>query len=99
VNPVSVGRALSDQRLIGWWEATAGSTLIYDALKAANKAPFEFKFGKSARAAIRQCCDCNYAAAYQSGNQSGNQTIKQFTTSASTTRRARTSARSTTSPA
>jgi len=42
VNPVSLGRALSTCELRGWWEATAGSTLIVDALKAANKAPVDF---------------------------------------------------------
>ncbi len=42
VNPVSLGRALSSRELRGWWEATAGSTLLYDVLKAANKSPLDF---------------------------------------------------------
>jgi len=42
VNPVSVGRALANRELIGWWEATAGSTLVFEALKAANKTPIDF---------------------------------------------------------
>ena len=41
VNPVSLGRALSTCELRGHWEATAGSTLVYDALKAANSSPFD----------------------------------------------------------
>jgi len=42
INPVSLGNALSSCELRGYWEATAGSTLIYDALKAGNKAPCDF---------------------------------------------------------
>ena len=42
INPVSLGNALSTGELKGYWEATAGSTLVYDALKAGNRAPFDF---------------------------------------------------------
>ena len=41
INPVSLGNALSTHELKGYWESTAGSTLIFDALKAGNKAPFD----------------------------------------------------------
>ena len=41
INPVSLGNALSSGVLKGYWEATAGSTLIYDALKAGNCGPFD----------------------------------------------------------
>ena len=41
INPVSLGRALSSRELKGYWEATAGSTLVYDALKASNYSPFD----------------------------------------------------------
>ena len=42
INPVSLGRALSNRRISNYWEATAGSTLIFDALKAKNAAPIDF---------------------------------------------------------
>ena len=42
VNPVSLGNALSNQRFGNYWEATAGSTLIYEALKRQNRAPVDF---------------------------------------------------------
>ena len=42
INPVSLGNALSTRELRGYWEATAGSTLIFDALRAANKTPVDF---------------------------------------------------------
>ena len=42
VNPVSLGRALSNGVIRNYWEATAGSTLIFDALKAKNAAPVDF---------------------------------------------------------
>ena len=42
VNPVSLGNALSNQAFGNYWEATAGSTLIFDAIKAANKTPLDF---------------------------------------------------------
>jgi len=42
VNPVSLGNALSNRKFGNYWEATAGSTLIFEALKAANKAPVDF---------------------------------------------------------
>ena len=42
VNPVSFGRALAVNSLGSYWEATAGSTLIFDALKAKNAAPIDF---------------------------------------------------------
>ena len=42
VNPVSLGNALSNSCLGNYWEATAGSTLIFDALKAKNAAPVDF---------------------------------------------------------
>ena len=42
VNPVSLGNALSNMELRNYWEATAGSTLIFDALKAKNAAPVDF---------------------------------------------------------
>jgi len=42
VNPVSFGRALDGKMLLGWWEATAGSTLVFDALRAENKTPIDF---------------------------------------------------------
>ena len=41
VNPVSLGNALSTRELKGYWESTAGSTLIFDALKASNCGPFD----------------------------------------------------------
>ena len=41
INPVSLGNALSSRELKGYWEATAGSTLVYDALKAGNCGPFD----------------------------------------------------------
>ena len=42
VNPVSLGNALSYKAFRNYWEATAGSTLIFDALKAKNAAPVDF---------------------------------------------------------
>lgn len=42
VNPVSLGKALSTRSFGNYWEATAGSTLIYDALKAVNRTPRDF---------------------------------------------------------
>ena len=42
INPVSFGNALSNKVLRNYWEATAGSTLIFDALKAKNAAPIDF---------------------------------------------------------
>ena len=42
INPVSLGNALSNGVVRNYWEATAGSTLIYDALKAKNAAPVDF---------------------------------------------------------
>ena len=42
VNPVSLGRALANGEIRNYWEATAGSTLILDALKAKNAAPVDF---------------------------------------------------------
>ena len=42
VNPVSFGRALANGEIRNYWEATAGSTLIFDALKAKNAAPVDF---------------------------------------------------------
>ena len=42
VNPVSLGRALANGTIRNYWEATAGSTLIFDALKAKNAAPVDF---------------------------------------------------------
>ena len=42
VNPVSLGKALSRREFANYWEATAGSTLIFDALKAKNAAPIDF---------------------------------------------------------
>ena len=41
INPVSLGNALSSGVLKGYWESTAGSTLIFDALKAGNCGPFD----------------------------------------------------------
>ena len=41
INPVSLGNALSTRELRGYWESTAGSTLIFDALKAGNCGPFD----------------------------------------------------------
>jgi len=35
-------RALSNRRFANYWEATAGSMLILDALKAGNKTPVDF---------------------------------------------------------
>ena len=43
INPVSLGRALSNRELGNYWEATAGSTLIFDALKAVGKGPVDFE--------------------------------------------------------
>jgi len=42
VNPVSFGRALANRVFANYWEATAGSTLIFDALKANDKTPVDF---------------------------------------------------------
>ena len=42
INPVSLGKALANKKFANYWEATAGSTLIFDALKACNKAPLDF---------------------------------------------------------
>ena len=42
INPVSLGRALANGVIRNYWEATAGSTLIFDALKAKNAAPVDF---------------------------------------------------------
>ena len=42
VNPVSLGNALSNQAFGNFWDATAGSTLIFDAIKAARKTPLDF---------------------------------------------------------
>ena len=42
VNPVSLGNALANKDFGNYWEATAGSTLIFDALKAKNAAPVDF---------------------------------------------------------
>ena len=42
INPVSLGNALSNKVMRNYWEATAGSTLIFDALRAKNAAPIDF---------------------------------------------------------
>ena len=42
INPVSLGNALSNGVIRNYWESTAGSTLIFDALKAKNAAPVDF---------------------------------------------------------
>ena len=42
INPVSLGNALSNGVIRNYWEATAGSTLLFDALKAKNAAPIDF---------------------------------------------------------
>ena len=42
INPVSLGNALANGEIRNYWEATAGSTLIFDALKAKNAAPVDF---------------------------------------------------------
>ena len=42
VNPVSLGNALSNRAFGNYWEATAGSTLIYDAIRANNRVPLDF---------------------------------------------------------
>jgi len=42
VNPVSLGNVLTNRVIGNYWEATAGSTLIFDALKAINKTPVDF---------------------------------------------------------
>ena len=42
VNPVSFGRALANKRFANYWEATAGSTLIFDVLQSGNKMPVDF---------------------------------------------------------
>ena len=42
INPVSLGNALANGVIRNYWEATAGSTLIFDALKAKNAAPVDF---------------------------------------------------------
>ena len=42
VNPVSLGNALSNGVVRNYWESTAGSTLIFDSLKAKNAAPIDF---------------------------------------------------------
>ena len=42
VNPVSLGRALANGVIRNYWEQTAGSTLIFDALRAKNAAPIDF---------------------------------------------------------
>ena len=42
VNPVSLGNALANGVIRNYWESTAGSTLIFDALKARNAAPIDF---------------------------------------------------------
>ena len=42
VNPVSLGNALANKAFGNYWEATAGSTLIFDAIRANNKAPEDF---------------------------------------------------------
>ena len=41
INPVSLGRALSNGVIRNYWESTAGSTLIFDALRARNAAPVD----------------------------------------------------------
>ena len=41
INPVSLGNALSNREFGNYWEATAGSTLVYEALKSGNRAPFD----------------------------------------------------------
>ncbi len=43
VNPVSLGNALVNCQLRNYWEATAGSTLIFDALKAKHAMPQDFE--------------------------------------------------------
>ena len=43
VNPVSLGNALSNRAFGNYWEATAGSTIIFDALKANRKSPIDFQ--------------------------------------------------------
>ena len=42
INPVSLGRALSSGVIRNYWESTAGSTLIFDAMKKKNAAPVDF---------------------------------------------------------
>ena len=41
INPVSLGNALANGVIRNYWESTAGSTLIFDALKAKNAAPID----------------------------------------------------------
>ena len=41
INPVSLGRALASGVIRNYWESTAGSTLIFDALRAKNAAPID----------------------------------------------------------
>ena len=41
INPVSLGNALSNGVIRNYWESTAGSTLIFDALRAKNAAPID----------------------------------------------------------
>ena len=41
VNPVSLGNALANGEIRNYWESTAGSTLIFDALRAKNAAPID----------------------------------------------------------
>ena len=42
VNPVSFGKALSNRAFANYWEATAGSTLICEAIKASSRTPIDF---------------------------------------------------------
>ena len=39
INPVSLGNALSNKAFGNYWEATAGSTIIFDALKRCDRTP------------------------------------------------------------
>ena len=43
INPVSLGKALSCREFGNYWESTAGSTLIFDALKSAGKRPIDLE--------------------------------------------------------
>ena len=69
VNPVSLGNALSNKTLRNYWEATAGSTLIFDALKAKNAAPVDFarKFGVTTLDAPDALAAPTVALLYQGG--------------------------------
>ena len=69
INPVSLGKALSVKAFGNYWEATAGSTLVYDAMKHVGKSPVDFniRIDKEALDAADALTASTEALLYQGG--------------------------------